>query len=125
LYANASLVQGLPISQTKFGVRRANSLMAGLRYESKLLEVSLPLSLYEYRYPQVGLAFRFYFLTIGTDKLVYFFGKNNLYGGDIYAHIHIPITYHPACKARVKSGTGAYDPSKIRKGRKHGCEAYL
>jgi len=122
LYANAAIVQGIPVGKTKFGVRRANSLMVGLRYESRFFDVSLPLSLYEYKRPQVGLAFRFYFLTIGTDKLLHWFGNSNLYGGDIYAHIKVPIFYHPKCKANRKSGMN-YDPSKIRR-RKDNCDAY-
>jgi len=123
LYANAAIVQALPISRNKFGVRRANSLMVGLRYESKIFDVSLPLSLYEYRTPQIGLAIRVYCLTIGTDKLLHWMGNSNLYGGDIYAHLKIPIFYHPKCKASRKKGGTGYDPSKIRR-RKDGCDAY-
>lgn len=122
LYVNASIVQGLPIGERKFGIRRANSLMVGLRYETKFFDVSLPLSLYEYRTPQIGLAVRLWFFTIGTDKLFHWFGNSNLYGGDIYAHIKVPIFYHPKCKSRIKSG-GVYDPGKIRR-RKDGCDAY-
>ena len=122
LYANASIVQGLPVGNAKFGVRRANSLMVGLRYESRFFDVSLPLSLYEYTTPQLGLAFRFYFLTIGTDKLLHWIGTTNLYGGDIYAHVKVPIFYHPKCRAGGRSGNG-YDPSKIRR-RKDNCDAY-
>lgn len=123
LYANAAIVQALPISKNKFGVRRANSLMVGLRYESKIFDVSLPLSLYEYRTPQIGFAFRIYCLTIGTDKLFHWMGNSKLYGGDIYAHIKIPIFYHPKCKANKRGGGTGYDPSKIRR-RKDGCDAY-
>lgn len=123
LYANAALVQAVPVSRDKFGVRRANSLMVGLRYETRIFDVSLPLSLYEYRTPQIGLAVRFYCLTIGTDKLLHWMGKSNLYGGDIYAHLKIPIFYHPKCRANKHGGGTGYDPSKIRR-RKDGCEAY-
>ncbi|HLP54647.1 MAG TPA: DUF5723 family protein [Fluviicola sp.] len=122
LYANAAIVQALPISREKFGVRRANSLMVGLRYETRILDVSLPLSLYEYRTPQIGLAVRIYCLTIGTDKLFHLVGNSKLYGGDIYAHLKIPIFYHPKCRAHKRSGRD-YDPGKIRR-RKDGCDAY-
>jgi hypothetical protein len=123
LYANAAIVQAIPVSKNKFGVRRANSLMVGLRYESKIFDVSVPLSLYEYRAPQIGFAVRIYCLTIGTDKLFHWMGNNDLYGGDIYAHLKIPIFYHPKCKASRRKGVGGYDPSKIRR-RKDGCDAY-
>lgn len=122
LYANASLVQGIPVGKEKFGVRRASSLMVGLRYETRILDVSLPLSLYEYHIPQVGFAVRIYCLTIGTDKLFHWIGKSNLYGGDIYAHLKIPIFYHPKCRAG-KGRTTGYDPGKIRR-RKDNCDAY-
>lgn len=123
LYANASLVQGMPVGKNKFGVRRANSLMVGLRYETRILDVALPLSLYEYRYPQIGFAVRVYCLTIGTDKLFHWIGNSDLYGGDIYAHLKIPIFYHPKCRANKKGGGTGYDPSKIRR-RKGDCDAY-
>lgn len=121
LYANASIVQGLPVSKNKFGVRRANSLMVGLRFETKILDVSLPISLYEYYRPQVGLAVRLYCLTIGTDKLFTYIGSSDLYGADIYAHLKIPIFYHPKCKPRKRQGSS--NPfKKKRKGKN--CDAY-
>lgn len=124
VYLNGMLTQGIPVSREKFGMRRANSLMAGIRYESKWFDVSLPLSLYEYRYPQLGLSVRLAYLTIGTDKLLSIFNKRgDLYGGDIYVHLKIPFYYHPKCKDRMKRGTGSYDPSKIKK--RKTCEAYL
>lgn len=123
LYANASIVQGLPVGQSKFGVRRANSLMVGLRYESRIFDVSLPFSLYEYKTPQLGFAFRIYCLTIGTDKLFNWIGNSKLYGGDIYAHLKIPIFYHPKCRANKRGGGTGYDPGKIRR-RKDNCDAY-
>jgi hypothetical protein len=122
VYANAAIVQALPISRNKFGVRRANSLMVGVRYESRIFDVSIPLSLYEYRTPQIGLAVRVYCLTIGTDKLFHLMGRSKLYGGDIYAHLKIPIFYHPKCRAHKRGGRD-YDPSRIRR-RKDGCDAY-
>ena len=122
VYANAAIVQALPISRNKFGARRANSLMVGVRYESRIFDVSIPLSLYEYRTPQIGLAVRIYCLTIGTDKLFHLMGNSKLYGGDIYAHLKIPIFYHPKCRAHKRGGRD-YDAGKIRR-RKDGCDAY-
>ncbi len=124
VYANAMLVQGIPVSKEKFGMRKANSLMVGLRYESKFFDIGLPLSLYEYTRPQLGLSVRIAFLTVGTDKLLNIVNKHgDIYGGDIYFHLKIPFYYHPKCKDKIKSGHGAYDPSRIKK--KKTCEAYL
>ena len=124
LYANASIVQGMPLSHTKFGIRRANSLMIGLRFETKIFDISLPVSLYEYRVPQVGLAVRIYCLTIGTDKLLHFMGNSNLYGGDIYAHLKIPIFYNPKCKAKNKRGGLNYQQGRLRRKKNNGCDAF-
>lgn len=124
VYLNGMITQGIPVSREKFGMRRANSLMIGARYESKWFDVSLPISLYEYRMPQLGLSFRLYCLTLGTDKLLSIFNKRgNLYGGDIYFHLKIPFYYHPKCKDKIKSGNGGYDPMRIKK--RKTCEAYL
>jgi len=124
VYFSGMLTQGIPVSKEKFGMRRANSLMVGVRYESKWFDVSLPLSLYEYRYPQLGLSVRLAYLTLGTDKLLSIFNRRgDIYGGDIYFHLKIPFFYHPKCKDKIKSGNGGYDPQKMRKRRT--CEAYL
>jgi hypothetical protein len=103
VYFNASLMQGFPISNQKFGSRRPNSLMAGIRYESRFFDVSIPFSLYEYRMPQLGFSFRLYFLTIGTDKLLSLLGTPSFYGTDIYAAIKIPIFYNPQCRTKMKN----------------------
>jgi hypothetical protein len=47
-------------------------------------EVNLPLSLVDFRDPQIGLAFRIYSLTIGTEKLGTFFNLTDVRGLDLY-----------------------------------------
>ncbi len=123
VYAYGSIMQGLPISKNKFGMRRANSLMIGARFESRFFDISMPISLYEYTTPQIGLSMRLYCLTVGTDKLLSLFGRTDLYGGDIYAHLKIPIFYNPKCRKKAKSGHKQYSPNNIRK-KKSDCDAY-
>lgn len=123
VYAFGSLMQGLPISRNKFGLRRANSLMVGARFESRIFDLAIPLSLYEYTTPQLGLSVRLYCVTVGTDKLLSLLGRTDLYGGDFYAHVKIPIFYNPKCKKRAKSGYKQYSPKNIRK-KKTDCDAY-
>ncbi len=127
-FANGSITQGLPISRTKFGVRRANSLMLGLRFETKIFDIALPFSLYEYKTPQIGLSVRLYCFTIGTDKLLHIIGRNDLYGGDIYFHLNIPFFNHPKCKTSAKKSRGSQQGSLRAKGaqrkRAKGCDAY-
>lgn len=98
IYLNLTWVQRFPVGNKKFGVTRANSIALTPRYESQFFEAALPLSLYEYRTPQLGLMLRFWFLTIGTDKLLPFLVDHNIYGADIYFAIKVPIVYHPKCR---------------------------
>ncbi len=123
VYAYGSIMQGLPISEQKFGLRRANSLMVGARFESRFFDIALPISLYEYTTPQIGLSMRIYCLTIGTDKLLSLFGNTDVYGGDIYAHLNIPIFYNPKCRKKARSSHRDYNPNQIRK-KKSDCDAY-
>jgi hypothetical protein len=81
-YLNASLVQ--PIMNTGSYIYRPAQLSVTPRYETAYLEFSMPLSLYDYRYPRIGLAARFWFLTIGTDKILGFFNLTDFTGMDIY-----------------------------------------
>jgi hypothetical protein len=71
----------------------------------------LPISLYDYRSPQVGLAFRFYSVTIGSDNILPFFIPMNVYSGNIYASVKIMLVKNPACgkgKKGKKSKNGTY-----------------
>lgn len=120
-YVNATLIQGAPIGKRKFGIRHANSLSITPRYETYWFEAALPISLYDYRYPQLGLSLRLGPLSVGTDKLLNWIKQSDLYGTDIYFHLKVPIRYNPKCKARMKG-------IKMRNGEKHKryapCDAY-
>ncbi|GAB5423880.1 MAG: hypothetical protein Crog4KO_10270 [Crocinitomicaceae bacterium] len=121
IYVNATWIQGIPAGRRTFGVRHANSLSVTPRYESPWIDFALPISLYEYRYPQLGAALRLGPLTIGTDKLISWFANTNLYGADIYVHLKIPILSNPKCKGRFRPSNGQTG----RKGKKwKNCEAY-
>ena len=69
------------------------------RYETKYFELSVPISLYDYNYPRVGIAARFYFITIGTERLGTYLGLSDMNGMDIYASIKIGIN-KGSCKER-------------------------
>lgn len=121
IYFNATLIQGIPPGKNTFGVRHANSLSVTPRYESYWIDFALPMSLYEYRYAQIGASLRLGPLTIGTDKLLSWIMQSNLFGADVYFHLKIPIRYNPKCKGRFK-------PNSFKNGEKHKkyrpCEAY-
>jgi hypothetical protein len=86
-YFNATLVQ--PIEFGRSMVTRPAQLSVTPRYETPTFEASLPISLYEWRYPRIGLALRYQFFTIGTDKLGGFVGITDFTGLDIYFSIKL------------------------------------
>lgn len=109
-YANATWVQGFKIGKRTTGIRR--SLLAITpRYEHKWFEASLPISLYDYRSPQLGLAFRFYSITIGSDNILPFIAPLNIYSANIYASVKITLFKNPMYgkgRGSKKSKNGKY-----------------
>ena len=121
LYVNATWIHGVAPAKRVFGPRRAHSLSVTPRIETKWIDFAMPISLYEYRYPQMGASLRLYFITIGTDKLLNFFIPSNIYGADIYAHVKVPLFYNPKCNKK----NGRSSNGRRKKGRKYPiCDAY-
>lgn len=121
IYVNTTIIQGIPPGKNSFGVRHANSLSVTPRYESFWFDLAIPFSLYEYRYPQMGLSARLGPLTLGTDKLWSWIAKSDIYGADIYLHLKIPIHYNPKCKGYRKANKSK-NGQRYKKYRP--CEAY-
>jgi hypothetical protein len=90
-------------SQRAYSLRRAAIFGVIPRYESRRLEVSLPVSTYEYERVQVGLSLRFLGLTLGSDDLGVLLTDGDQYGMDFYAGLHIPLTERAACSAGKRS----------------------
>lgn len=88
-----------PMRINMHSLRRPAQLAIIPRYETKFFELSVPISLYEYQYPRVGIAARFYFLTIGTERLGTYIGMADMNGLDIYASIKIGIN-KGSCKKK-------------------------
>ncbi len=86
-YAGAVLVQ--PVRMAKSYLRRPAQLALVPRYETPGLEFSLPLSLYDWKYPRVGFSVRYEALTFGTDDLLGFLGITNFTGTDFYLSLKI------------------------------------
>lgn len=121
VYVNATLIQGIPPGRRTFGVRHANSLSVTPRYESYWVEFAMPISLYEYRYPQLGATLRLGPVTLGTDKLLSWIANTDLFGADIFAHVKIPIRSNPKCRGRFRPGG---NQNKGFKKKWKNCEAY-
>ena len=97
IYFNLSGVQNiLPSKYT--GVIRPNIVSASARFEHKLFELAMPISLIEYRYPTVGLMARVWGISVGSDILTPFLFKHNIYRADVYFNINIPIYKSPTCR---------------------------
>lgn len=105
-YLNASLV--FPFQLSKVSLVRPALLALTPRYESRWFDVSLPVSLYNWYQPRVGLAFRLYILTIGTEKLGSFLGFSNFNGMDFYFSLKIPFE-KGVCKRRNSGYCPAYE----------------
>jgi hypothetical protein len=87
-YINYSLVQRLPHFNTA-GIDRENLLSFTPRFDNAYFGVSLPVMLYQYMYPRVGLSFRIgNVLIIGTDKLGCLL-NNKFSGMDFYFSIKL------------------------------------
>ncbi len=86
-----------PLKLYKYSMRRRSLVAITPRYETPWFEVSLPVSLYDYQYTRIGLSMRFYFLTIGTERLGTYLGLSNLDGLDIYASLKFHFV-KGACK---------------------------
>lgn len=122
-YANATWVQGFKLSKGTTGIRR--SLLAITpRYETKWFEASLPISLYDYRSPQVGLAFRFYSITIGSDNLLPFIIPMDIYSANIYASVKITLFKNPLC-GKGRAGKKTNRKGKIKAGSAVDCPAFM
>lgn len=120
-FANATVIQGFRI-QAPFGVHRRNTIAITPRYERKRWEVSLPVSLHDFRKMQVGLMLRLNNLIIGSDHIIPFIAKTDMNAADIYFHLKIPIVKSPYCRGKKSRGS----KGKNSKGKHDNtCPAYM
>lgn len=81
-FINTTMV--LPLQLTKSGLRRPGLLAVTPRYETALFDVSMPVSLFDWTKPRVGLSARFLWFFIGTEKISGFFSYKDFTGLDFY-----------------------------------------
>lgn len=84
-YVAANYIHGMKHSEP--GVDRASVLSVTPRYESPWLDISMPVSYFNYtgKISRVGLAFRFASFFLGSDRIGTLFGLGDLNGMDVYA----------------------------------------
>jgi len=81
-YVSAMWMQ--PIRFNNHTLWRPAQINVTPRYETRLIGVSVPLSLYNYDTPRVGLAVRIYTITFGTDWIGSLLGISKFTGMDFY-----------------------------------------
>ncbi len=111
-YVNSSLTVGPRIVGQ---IKRPDILSITPRYDLKYFGAAMPVSLYNWTYPQVGFSLRFGTnFIIGTDRAGYIFGLvRNTYGADIYFNLKIPFFLHCGPKKRrMKSVTDCISNDK-------------
>jgi hypothetical protein len=82
VYVNASILH--PLAFSEHMVRRPAQVSLTLRYERRLIEVSMPVSLYEYKLMRAGLAVRLGPLVLGSDYVNSMSGISEFNGFDFY-----------------------------------------
>jgi hypothetical protein len=103
-YLNTSLIFNLPINGSF--VRKPSILSITPRYEKEKIEVNMPLSLYQWRYPRLGLSVRFYYFTIGSDYFTSLFGWHDFSGMDLYFSLKFNLSKGSCSKRNVINPCG-------------------
>jgi hypothetical protein len=88
-YINGTLVY--PVQFSKSGVVRPVLFGLTPRYQTELFEVSMPLTLYDWTSPRIGLSARFMGFYIGTEKISGYFHYKDFTGIDFYAGLKISL----------------------------------
>lgn len=82
----------LPVKFTETQVERPVVIGVIPRYETRELEISIPVTLYKFQYPRIGLSIRIWDFTVGTEKLGSFLSYKDFTGMDFYFSYKINLT---------------------------------
>jgi hypothetical protein len=109
-YVGFAAMQNLA-GRNSLRLRRSNSLAITPRYEMRYFEAALPVVFHEYALaqPSIGLMLRFSGLVIGSDHILPFMGRSDVYAMDLYARLRVMLFRSPSCK-------GKRGPAKQRSG---------
>jgi hypothetical protein len=88
-FINSTMI--FPIVYASPMIERPVVLSVTPRFECRFIEFNLPLVLYDFKYPRVGLSARVEGLTVGTDNLGCFFSSGDFTGADVYISYKINI----------------------------------
>lgn len=108
IYLNAQLLIGM--QQYNFaGAERMSTFTLTPRYELEKLTVALPISVYRYGKPGVGIYARLWWLSVGMNNVVPILAKKDLYNVDVYASVNIPVFHSRPCRG-YENHKGDYCP---------------
>jgi hypothetical protein len=105
-YINGSLIYALQFSGNTLS--RPSQISITPRYETRWLEVNMPVSLYDWRLLRFGFSLRIYGFTIGTDKIGGYFHFNDFTGLDFYFSIRFFLE-KGKCRNRAEKGCADKD----------------
>ncbi|HRD54383.1 MAG TPA: DUF5723 family protein [Flavobacteriales bacterium] len=107
---SAAVVQQLS-ARGGLRLRRANSIAFNARYETRWMEVAMPLVIEEYdlQRPALGLMLRFNGIVVGTDRIGPLVSKRDMHAADFYFRLRWLIHRSPFCKGKRKSN-GSHAP---------------
>ena len=100
IYVNSAWVHPLVMSEAT--IVRPAQIAVTPRFETDHFELAMPVILYNYKYPRIGLSARFHKIVIGTDKLGGFFGLSNFTGMDFYVMVKFQF-YRGNCGRNSKT----------------------
>jgi hypothetical protein len=114
LYASALVVKNM-LPNRSTGAVAPNLLVLTPRFETKNIEVALPLSFQKFLYPQLGLALRYRSFVLGFENVFPLIAMKNTYGMGVYTRLAISLFKNPACRKRNR--IAACPPSILDKDR--------
>lgn len=107
VFFNGTIIQKLNVPRL-VGSERDNLLSASLRYEKRWFGLALPVTLQNYRHPQIGLSLRAGPFYLGSDHIVPFVKRSDIYAIDAYFGVQFALMKHPSCKKKGKNKKSTY-----------------
>ena len=89
MFISANFIHNLRFTGSQ--IRRPTILAVTPRYEKRWLEISMPLSIYDWRLPRIGFEIRVYNMVFGTEKVGWLFKFQNYSGVDGYISLRYNI----------------------------------
>lgn len=102
IYLNALLIKNL-IPDGVVGAQASNLICISPRFETRTIEVSIPFTLQRFRYPYLGLAFRFRTFVLGVDNLVPFLVPSNTSNFGVYFKLGLSLFRNQACNTKTRA----------------------